>query len=105
MSREINLSVLARINYDEVGKENRRNDKLKAESELAINKIKGVVSDLKKMREEIDSLKEDMERRQSKILSSIRGTIRSQIAELLPEDTERKIVYDDDDMVTALACE
>ena len=53
------------------------------------------------MREELDSLKDDMERRQDKILGSIRGTIRSQIGELLPEDTGRKIVYDDDDMVTA----
>ena len=93
--------MLATINYDEVGKENRRNDKLKAESELAVNKIKEVVFNLKKMREEIDSLKEDMERRQSKILNSIRGIIRSQIAEMLPEETGKGIVYDDDDMITA----
>jgi len=84
-----------------MGRENQRNKKLNVESEISINKIKEIVGDLKKVREEIEMLKEDLEHRQEKILYSLKKTIYSQVAEVLPENSGRKIVYDDDDMVTA----
>ena len=89
------------LNYEEMGRENQRNKKLNAESEISINKIKDIVGDLKRVREEIELLKEDLEQRQDKILYSLKKTIYSQVAEILPENTGRKVVYDDDDMVTA----
>ena len=89
------------LNYEELGRENRRNKKLNVEGEIALNKVKQIVASLKKMREEIDTLKGDLEKRQEKILRSIKSTIYNQIAEMLPEDTGKRVVYDDDDMVTA----
>jgi len=89
------------LNYEELGRENRRNKKLNVEGEIAINKVKQIVGSLKKMREDIDNLKGELEKRQEKILRSIKTAIYNQIAEMLPEDTGKRVVYDDDDMVTA----
>lgn len=89
------------MNYEELGRENRRNKKLNVEGEIAINKVKQIVAGLKKMREDIDTLKSDLEKRQEQILKSIKSTIYNQIAEMLPEDTNKRVVYDDDDMITA----
>lgn len=89
------------VNYEELGRENRRNKKLNVEGEIAINKVKQIVAGLKKMREDIDTLKSDLEKRQEQILKSIKSTIYNQIAEMLPEDTNKRVVYDDDDMITA----
>jgi len=89
------------VNYEELGRENRRNKKLNVEGEIAINKVKQIVAGLKKMREDIDTLKSDLEKRQEQILKSIKHTIYQQIAEMLPEDNNKRVVYDDDDMITA----
>ena len=72
------------------------------ESEFVVSKIREMVVDLKKTREEIENFKEDLEQRQKKILVAIRKTIGTQIGSMLPaEASDKKIVYDDDDMLTA----
>ena len=89
------------LNYEDLGKETLKNKKLNMESELALNKIKEVVEELKRTREEIEAVKVLIENRQTKILTSIKKTINSQLAELLPEGSGRRNGVDEEEMVTS----